>query len=275
MPPRKLLPLLGAVLGSSIQGCSSCDDANGRRFKNPVYLDPDRAEPITHLRFGPEDDFIDCTFADWPLVFKKVGQTIRTDAFQTIRSPLLKEPYFIRYSMNATLTRGYTGGPPGSAMEYGINISDIQPVERIMPPPAAPSARTILPGELIDRGVTEVELENLDDRYRISLPGGGRYVTIFILPVASQYEFGQSVFKDGKTIPRLDPKDVPSEVRAKGLFQFRTDESGVYELAITSRKAVSRTPDKYLLTVYWGSYLLSHGADRYAAITWKASTVIP
>ena len=135
---RKVVSFLGLLAGAGCTQRGSAKDLEGRKFKVefPVTLEQNReiAGPTyvtgrwTHIRW------VDA------LRFSRLDETLPVSGYEALTPPGQGEAQAGRFTMQATLRKGYTGGPPGSASELFVEVDDVRLVGRL-PRPAAPPGR--------------------------------------------------------------------------------------------------------------------------------------
>ena len=196
-----------------------------------------------------------------PLTFKKVGQTIPVNAYLTFTLPERNEAYTLRYSMSATLTEGSTGGPMGSAMEYGVNIGHARIVEKTARPAVEAGKRAILPGELVVvPSIPKEKLEVLDDRYLIELPNVKVAKACFRAPGFRA------------ALQRVGGSACPRKKEGTADEEFELDGAGPYEVRVMFNRDDSRPKSLYyLFYVYFGERVYDRGVQERAAQAFRSA----
>jgi hypothetical protein len=238
---RRKLMLLGklASLTGALVGCK--DDLKDRTFRleQPGTVEQNLAL-VGRSRLGQYWQGIE--FAE-PLRFTRVGETVEAFGYKTLTLADFGEAHTGKYAMRATLRKGYTGGPAGSATEYVVDVVDARLVAKLVPPPAPPGKRGILPGEIVIRRIPAGELPRVDDRYLVELPAKVNAHVMFD-PEPDKYDFKLSVEKDGTTLPLRYHNSAE---------RFETASAGIHELRVTPAEApAAREPDRYSFYVVWG-----------------------
>jgi hypothetical protein len=179
-----------------------------------------------------------------PVHFSRTGDWIEVFGYQALTLADFGEAHTGKYAMRARLRAASSTGGGLSGVHYVMDVEDARLVAKLVAPRAPPGKRGILPGQVVVRDIREGELQRLDDRYLIELPGkvGAK---VYIYPLPEDYAFRISVTEEGAAIPL----QVESAHR-----RFETVRSGVYELRVQPAEApVPREPARYRLDVVWGN----------------------
>ena len=227
----KLASIAGALAAA---GCK--DDLKDRTFRLHYPITPEQTAAVTgRPSLGKVWQSIE--FAE-PLRFTRVGETIEAFGYEALTLADYGEAHTGKYAMRATLRKGYTGGPPGSATEYVVDVEDVHLVGRLVAPRAPLGKRGILPGEVVIRPIPAGELQHVDDRYLIELPAKAS-AHIYIYPLPEDYGFRLSVTRDSASMP----------IRTQSAhYGFETPSAGVYELRVLPAEGhMPREPASYSL----------------------------
>jgi hypothetical protein len=245
---KKLLSLVGGLIAAPLgAGCTKSDLA-GREFQARI---PMTKEQVRELTGNPSLEEAACVMEFHDLItFRRLDETVDVTGYMTVTTTETGPVYAGKLTTRATLRKGYTGGPPGSATELFLDVDDkSRLVEKLSPPKAPPGTRAILPGQAVLRRIQEGELARLDDRYVIDLPAG-KTVQLNFKPWKgyfspdAEYEFGLSLTRNGTALrARHD----------KGTYFFETMEAGVYEFRVLARGRAAQEPDSYWFLIYWGT----------------------
>jgi hypothetical protein len=261
-----LLSALGGLFGAS----SGCTRGGGDVAKSPpdaaakepegetLPLDfPIEPEQTRAIAGRPDlgKTWAIVTFAA-PVHFNRVGETVEAFGYEALTLADFGEAHTGKYAMNATLRRGYTGGPPGSATSLYLQVEDVRVVGKLTPPKAAPGTKAILPGQVVVRMIPPGELARVDDRYVIDLPAN-TLVTVWFDPRPRDYSFRLSAAKDGTAFPIRKGRDQ----------DFDTASAGTYELRVLPAGTATKEPDSYFFNVTWG-ISSSKGDLREHQIKW-------
>lgn len=200
-----------------------------------------------------------------PLAFTQIGETVDGTGYWAITLDDQSEAYAGRFSFRATLLRGYTGGPPGSATELFVRVEEgsTRLQEKIVTPKAPPGARAILPGQIVVRHVNEGELGRLDDKYVIDLPKT-KDISLGFLPRQDDYAYKLSMSAHGEAV-RLRGD-------GKGGYQFDATRAATYELRVKGGASAREVPDGYRFCVRWGKSQLAAGELFVNRINWKVAS---
>jgi len=194
-----------------------------------------------------------------PVRFTRLGETIEAFGYEALTLADFGEAHTGKYAMRATLRKGYTGGPPGSATEYVVDVEDVRLVTKLVAPRAAQGKRGILPGEVVVRGIPDGEIQGIDDRYLIELPAKTN-IHVLVSPLPERYPFKLSVTREGAPLP-LSYEDCT--------HRFETASGGVYELRVLPAGGpVPREPASYSLNVVWGE-ASSQGDLNSGDVQWR------
>lgn len=237
---KKALGLAAVVAGT---GCMDKFDPSGRTFQVPYSSPPGQATQLCP-RIVDSKDAMAVAFAE-PLRFSRIGETVEATLHETYTLQDLQEVCGGTYALKATLRKGSTGGPPGTASELFVEESDKRLSSRLSPPPRSPSARALTPGEVVIRPIAEGQLAGVHDRYLVTLPGPKRIYLRFD-PFPVEYEFTTTVALAETAIPVTIEKDGSDRY-------FETTRAGTYELTVRSNGVPPRTPDRYSFFLVWGS----------------------
>lgn len=197
-----------------------------------------------------------------PLVFTRIDETIDATGYLAVTTSETGEAYTGKFTFRATLRKGYTGGPPGSATELFVQVDEesTRLLEKLSPPKAGPGVKAILPGQVVVRRIKEGELAGLDDRYLIELPGG-KSVRLLFDPWPEEYAVRLSVTRNGV--------QVPTRIEKGFIHLFESGEGGLHELRIRSGAASAKEPDSYRFEMYWGKSVSSGGDLRSHTVGWR------
>jgi hypothetical protein len=215
------------------------ENLRNKTFELPLQGDKTQVHQITGGKQREEDSLL-ITF-DEPLRFKKVGQTIDAFTYLTLTQGSTGEAFCGQFAVQATLRKGYTGGPPGFATELFIEAGPLRFVKNLAAPPTPPGVRGIVPGQEVVRMIPQGQVDKVDDRYWIDLPLVNM-VDVWVNPFRSEHELGITLTRENK--PMASQPDV-------GHYVFKTDGPGIYEIRIVGR-AAAKEPDRYSFFVAWG-----------------------
>jgi hypothetical protein len=258
---KKVVSFVGCLFGGAVgSGCTRGNDLADRTFKAdfPVTREQTRALIKRPSMDSLGEAWAMVRFAD-PLHFKRLDEAVEAFGHEAVTLADLGEAHTGRYAMRATLRKGYTGGPPGSATELFVELDDVRLVEALSPPKAPPGKKGILPGQVVVRMIPEGELARLDDRYLVELPAN-RKVTVWFEPWPNDYGFKLSVAKDGATLP-MGARDFDNV--------FETTSASIYELRVLPADRAAKQPDSYFFYITWGNAFDTSGplADRKIKFT--------
>jgi hypothetical protein len=263
---KRLVSLLGSLVAAPLGvGCTKGDvpakrtGLEAKTFKADFPVTEEQYRQIMRGR-DRGDRFARLTFSE-TLRFSRLDETVETNGYDAETLGDDGEAYTGKFAMKATLRRGYTGGPPGSATELFVEVDDVRLVEVLSAPKAPPGAKALVPGQIVVRKIAVGELARLDDRYVIDLPAGKKAVLSFD-PLPKQYPFVISVFKDGKSLPVKYDKLVG--------HLFDTAEAGIHELRVGSGGPAAREPDSYSVYVFWGEGLSVGGPICDHRVGWRS-----
>ena len=243
------LALMAGALVVALQQAGCCDrvlwseerDLEGkRRVEMPIAL-----EHTLAMTGRPSEGKVWklLGFAE-PVHFRRTGEWIEVFGYQALTLADFGEAHTGKYAMRARLRMASSTGGGLSGVHYVMDVEDVRLVAKLVAPRAPPGKRGILPGEVVVRKLRQGELQRLDDRYLIELPGGvSAKATIYPLP--EHYAFRISVTNEGA--------EVPLQVVSAHRF-FETVRSGVYELRVQRAEAPApKEPASYRLEVVWGN----------------------
>jgi hypothetical protein len=235
MSYNKFLSFVGCLMG--MPACS--ENLRNKTFELPLQGDKTHIHQLTGGRDREKDSQI-VEFNEL-LRFKKIGQTVDAYTYWTLTQGSTGEAFGGQFAVQATLRKGYTGGPPGFATELFIETGPLRFVRSLPPPPAPPGARGIVPGQVVVRMIPQGELDKVDDRYLIDLPAISP-VQVWMVPNQWEHGFDVSLAREGSFMPtRID----------EGIYIFETNGGGIYELRIVG-KAGPKVPDRYSFALAWG-----------------------
>jgi hypothetical protein len=259
---RRKLMLLGklASLAGALAAAGCKNDLKDRTFRLEFPITPEQTAAVTgrpHLG----NVWQSIVFAE-PLRFTRVGEKIEAFGYETLTLADYGEAHTGKYAMRATLRKGYTGGPAGFATEYIVGVDDVHLVGKLVPPPAPPGMKGILPGEVVVRDIAEGDLQHLDDRYLIELPAKAS-IRVSFQPFPEDYGFVLTVTKDRSSLP----------VRWENYsHRFATSSAGIYELRVVPAEApVPREPASYRFNVVWGE-ASSQGDMKRGYVQWREAS---
>jgi len=251
---RKLVSLVGGLVAAPLgAGCTKAD-LEGRKFRADISITPEQIQELTGKPSlaGTRSDML---FED-TLTFSRIDETVDVTAYMTVDTGE-NGVRAGKFTTRATLRKGYTGGPPGSATELFVEVDDkSRLVEKLSLPKAPPGTNAIFPGQNVVRPIQEGELARLDDRYVIELPAG-RTVTLYFTPGKGYFspdaecEFDLSLTRNGKELRARDD--------GKGVYSLETMETGLHEFRVRAKGRVAREPDSYCFHIYWGTGVRSTG----------------
>jgi hypothetical protein len=233
-------------------------DLEDRTFRLDFATTPEQTAAVTGRQHLGEvwRGFV---FAE-PLRFKRIGETIEAYGYEAVTFADPGGAHTGEYAMRATLRKGYTGGPPGFATEYVVDVEDVRLIRKLAPPKAPPGKRGVVPGEVVIRLIPDGKLERVDDRYLIELPAKVG-VSIWFDPSPDEYNVELSVTRDGSAVP-LRYHDHAE--------QFETVSAGIYELRVRpAEPSASREPDRYSFNIVWGHSSIA-GDLPGRQIRWRA-----
>ncbi len=273
---KKVVSFVGCLFGGVVgAGCTRGNDLADRTFKAdfPVTREQTRALIKRPSMDSLGEAWAMVRFAD-PLRFKRLDETVEAFGYEAVTLADLGEAHTGKYAMRATLRKGYTGGPAGSATELFVELDDVRLVEALSPPKAPPGKKGILPGQVVVRMIPEGELARLDDRYLVELPAN-RKVTVWFEPWPKDYGFKLSVAKDGAIVPFRPHRFEfdPSIAESLGAYDVLPTSAGVYELRVLPADRASKQPDRYFFLITWGDELGTSGALADQKINWKDTAV--
>jgi hypothetical protein len=254
--------LASLAVALAAAGCN--DDLKDRTFRLDFPITREQTRAIAgRPELGVAWQSI--VFAE-PLRFRRVGETIEAFGYEALTLADLGEAHAGKFAMRATLRKGYTGGPAGFATEYVVGVEDVRLVGNLVPPPAPPGMRGIVPGEVVIRPIPEGGIRRVDDRYLIELPAKTS-VHISFDPEPNEYEFKVIIAKDGTTLPLR-------HVRYSELFE--TESAGTHELHVMPAEASpSKEPDRYSFYVVWGEASIGATALPGEEIHWRSVSGVP
>jgi hypothetical protein len=251
---KKLLSLVGGLIAAPLgAGCTKAD-LEGRTFQADIPMTEEQIQELTgkpSLVGTKGMEFEDT------LTFTRIDETIDVTGYKLVDTGE-NGVHVGKFTTRATLRKGYTGGPPGSATEFFVEVDDkSRLVGELSLPKAPPGTRAIFPGQNVVRRIQEGELARLDDRYVIELPAG-RIVQLHFTPwkgyfsPEADYDFGLSLTKNGKALRVHD--------RGKGYYSFETTEAGLHEFRVRAKGRAAQEPDRYCFYMFWGTGVRMSGS---------------
>src|SRR3990172_10794976 len=114
---RKLVSLVGGLVAAPLgAGCTKAD-LEGRKFRADISITPEQIQELTGKPSlaGTSSDML---FED-TLTFSRIDETVDVTAYMTVDTGEIGVRAG-KFTTRATLRKGYTGGPPGSATELFV-----------------------------------------------------------------------------------------------------------------------------------------------------------
>jgi hypothetical protein len=239
---NRALGLAALMVGT---GCMDKFDLSGRTFEVPYSKKPGELEELCP-QWSSSKDRTSVAFAE-PLRFTQLNEAIDAQVYETYLMRDLHQICAGTYKLKATLRRGATGGPAGTATELFVEVSDKRLIEQNSRPQPPPGFRPLLPGEIVVRQVAPGELTKIDDRYVIALPAGKK-VRLEFVPARNEYEFKTTLKKAGAELAMTNDRESANRF-------FDTKDAGLYELTVTHGGPAAKEPDRYSFFMTWGDPL--------------------
>jgi len=186
-----------------------------------------------------------------PVGFRRIGDTKDAIVYEVIT---FKDQSVVtgKYSVKVTLDEATTGGPPGTATERLVRVSELKLVERTLraKPIYSAGAREILPGERIVRRIAAEDV-TINDEYGFNLDVPDK-TSIWISLYPDEHLSVSVTSHKSKMLPLENFRDK---------LRFDATSGEQYVLRVFGRMRNERRPDRYILVVTIGEVWRGYDTD--------------